>query len=954
MAAVVLYLDFNSFVAVELGNIIGKNRTFNLLKKQQIFLFIFFIINAFSFLTVSQIKESDYRISGNELALDSSESQPIADTLSITPVDTMDLVQDTTIVATEDEEMAIFDAEITYSAADSIVFSGSGLAFLYGDASIKYKTTELRANFIRLNLDSSMAYAIGRPDSAGVMTGNPEFIDGDQTYVSKELTYNFKTKKGYIKHVVTQQGEGYVTAIQTKKMPDNSFCMKNGQWTTCEYHDHPHFYINMSKAKVRPGKNIVTGPANLVMEGVPLPLFIPFGYFPFNSSYSSGFLMPTYGEESNRGFYLRDGGYYFAFSDYMDMAIRGDFFSKGSWGTKVSSNYKKRYKYSGAFSFNLISNQYGEKVLPDFYRTKDFSLVWSHRQDQKASPYSTFSASVNFSSSSYERNDMMSQYNPQRLASNQKRSSVSYTKTFPESPFSLSASANGSVNSSDSTIALRMPELNWSMSRIYPFKKKVSVGKASWYEKIGLTYSGTMSNSIAKIKEDKLMSSSLIKDWQNGIQHRIPLGTSIKVMKYFSLNPSVSYTERWYSSSIDKSWDNENSAVKIDTTYGFNRVWDYNTSLALTTKMYGFFTPMKALFGDKIEVIRHVMTPSVSLSYRPDFGQEKYGFYDTYESLNSKQQWVETTYSRYEGALYGTPGRGKSGALNFSLSNNVEMKVHSAQDTTGQLKKIKLLESLNFNASYNMAADSLKWSTIGVRGRTTLFKNFSINFGATFDPYVLDTIPGTTDYSVVRVNRSEWDKNRRIGRLTQANTSFGYSISNKTFAKKTKTKSVDDSEVQKSDDLDDGRSDYSVEDVEVEGSRDAKSKKNNYDSNGYLKFSIPWTLSFNYSMRVQQGKFNTDKMEYNYKPMQNLRINGTVKFTDKWDLNMSTGYDFEHEEFTSTSCSVTRNLHCWTMSANFVPFGTYKSYNFSIRVNSAMLADLKYDKRSSPSDNPGW
>lgn len=837
-------------------------------------------------------------------------------------------------------EKEVFEDEIIYSA-DSIVGIGTGLFLLYGNAEVSYGADmKLNADFIRLNMDSSLIFAMGGKDSAGADLGLPEFIDAGTSYVSKQMVYNFSTGKGFITDVVTEQGEGYVTSHETKRINDEAFCMRGGKYTTCDNHDHPHFYLSMSKAKVRPGKNIVTGPAHLVIEDVHLPLFIPFGFFPFTESYSSGFVIPEFGEEQNRGFFLSQGGYYFAISDYFDFKGLGSIYTNGSWDMAATSAYKVRYKYSGSFNAQFMTNVTGEKGEDDYAKSKDFRITWSHRQDPKANMYQTFSSSVNFSTSSYDRNNVDTYFDPQTRSQNHKQSSITYSRRFADAPFSFSGSALASQNSSDSTLSLTLPQLNISMARITPFKRKVKVGKTLWYEKIGMTYSGAIRNSIQG-KQDEVFKSDLIRDWKNGIRHSIPsVSTSFNVLKSITITPSVSYNESWYSSHLEKNWNDVDSVLEVDTIYGFNRVYDYQGSLSASTKLYGFYKPWRKLFGDKVEAIRHVMTPSVSMSYRPDFGQDKFGFYDTYQrEVYDKEDSVvvlqEVRYNKYEGYIYGNSPTGKSGMLNMSLGNNVEMKVRSNKDTASQFKKIKLIESLSFSTGYNMSVDSFNWSPISVQGRTTLFKNFSINFGARFDPYMKEV---NSNGQVVSVNKTFLKEEGRIGQLTSANASSGYRLDNKLvsewFSKGGKK----------------GEAPKSADEGDQGGKEKSKAKdKPAVDEYGYTPFTIPWSLSFSYSYRLN-ATFNKVTRDYDYDGTSNLTVNGNIELTNKWSLSGGSGYDFKRNKVTYGSFNLSRDLHCWSMNMSFVPFGDYTTYKFTIKVNSTILQDLKYEQQKSPYD----
>jgi len=840
---------------------------------------------------------------------------------------------------------------VEYSAKDSLVFEEGGVAKLYGTGTVKYGKINLDAGYIQMDMDSSLLTANGRPDSVGKLIEKPLFKDEGGEYNIKAVRYNFKTKKGLMTQVVTQQGEGWIVSGTTKKMSDDVLCMVDGKYTTCDNHDHPHFYLDLSKAKVKPGSYIVSGPAHLVMEDVDLPLFLPFGYFPFKGKYSSGFLMPTYGDELQRGFYLSNMGYYFAFNDYVDMAIRTDLYSKGSWGVKLNSTYRKRYKFTGNFSASYVENVTGEKTLPDYAKNKDLRVNWSHAQDAKADPFRTFSASVNFATSGYTRNDLASLYNQRAFAENTKSSSVSYSQRFPESPFSLSASVTVNQSSKDSTLSVSLPGLSLNMTTIYPFKRKNAVGDERWYEKIRVGYSGRMANSISNVKEYDIMHKSLIKDWRNGISHSVPISATFNVLNYINLNTSFSYNERWYSSSLNKFYDETNDKVVTDTSWGFNRVWDYTASVSASTKLYGFYQMNPKIFG-KINRIRHVLSPDVSFSYHPDFGQSNYGYYGEYSYLDSKGNEQVVSYSHYANGLYGTPGKGKSGTVSFSLDNNVEMEMKQVTDTATNYKKVSLIDDFRFGTSYNLAADSLNWSDISASIRLKFGTKYTLNLQGSFQPY---TYILNSAGNPVRVNRTQFEKYGIPGRLTGTGTSFSYTLNNETFKKLSKMfqkKPVGEAST-------DGTPDRGAEAPPANAMADPDKEQPaevplDAESALYVPCKIPWSIGISYSVRYGQSDFNKKRLEYDYKFSQNLSFSGNLALTDKWKFTASTSYNFELKKLMTMNCSVTRDLHCWAMSASFIPIGPYKSYNFSIAVKSSLLEDLKYEQHQNPRDNYLW
>ena len=586
------------------------------------------------------------------------------------------------------------DAPVNYQADDSLVYMAStNTAHLYGSAEVKYENMDLKSDKIKLSLDSSLVHATGSKDSTAKdgIKGKPVFAMGEDTYDTDTMSFNFKTKKGFIKHVYTKQEDGFLTSEQSKRNDNGEVYLAHGRYTTCDK-PHPDFYIALSRAKVRPGKDVVFGPAYLVVADVPLPFAIPYGFFPFTKSYSSGFIMPSYGDENSRGFYLRDGGYYFAMSDKWDLKLLGEIYTKGSWGFSAASNYKKRYKYSGSFLFSYQDTKTGDKGMPDFSEQKSFKLQWSHRQDSKANPFSSLSASVNFASSKYERNNLTSMYNPQSLTQSTRTSSVSWSTTFSSIGLSLSSSANLSQNMRDSSIAMTLPDLNISISRFYPFRRKHQVGDEKWYEKISMSYTGQLSNSI-NTKEDKLMHSNLIKDWKNGMQHQIPISGNFTLFNYINISPSFNFTDRMYSSKVTRSWDEARQEEVRDTTYGFHNVYNWNLSLSANTKLYLFAIPNRKLFGDKIQAIRDVITPQISFSYAPDFGASRYGYYQTYQKTDADGNVSLVEYSPYSDQLYSVPGKGKTGSISMDLANNLEMKIKSDEDSTGY-KKISLIDEI--------------------------------------------------------------------------------------------------------------------------------------------------------------------------------------------------------------------------------------------------------------------
>ena len=842
------------------------------------------------------------------------------------------------------------DAPVIYEASDSIVFTKEGYAHLYGEGKVNYQNIELTSAVITMNMDSSTVYATGVTDTAGVETGSPIFKDGETPYESKIMRYNFKTKKGFINCIVTQQGEGYVTSEEGKKGANDEIYMRHGKYTTCDNHEHPHFYLKLSMAKVRPKKNVVFGPAQLVVEDVPLPIAVPFGFFPFNSSYSSGFIMPTYGDEMNRGFYLRDGGYYFAISDQMDLKVLGEIFTKGSWGLSAASNYNKRYKFSGSFNASYLVTKTGEKNMPDYSVSKDFRIQWSHRQDAKANPNSSFSASVNFATSSYDRSSLSSLYNPQQYSQNTKASSVSYSRNFPEIGLNISGAFNITQNTRDSSLSMTLPDVNISLNRIYPFKRKKSAGDERWYEKISLQYTGSITNSIST--KDNLLFKTPLTQWENGMQHKIPVSATFNLFKYINIVPSFNYTERWYLRKVKQSYDASPTSrdhVKRDTINGFNRLYDYNLSLQMNTKLYGMYKPL--FMKSKELQIRHVFTPTVSYTYTPDFGKSRYGYYDTYTYTDEDGEVRTVEYSPYEGAVYGYPGKNMSQNISFSIDNNIEMKMKSDKDTTGY-KKISLIDQLGASLSYDVA--NKKWSDLSMNLRLKLTKSYTFNMNASFATYAYQF---DENGNVVVGDRTEWSYGR-FGRFQGYSGSFSYTLNNDTFKKLFGKK--DEDEKNKDKEGKEGGEDEETEEETEEQNNNSnmrKTEKASVDSDGYLAFKLPWSvsLSYSYSIREDRSKdINIKTMRYPYSLTHSLNVSGNFKIGSRWNMTYSTGYDFTSKEMSMTTLNITRDLHCFNMSCGLV-FGPFTSYNFSIRANSSMLTDaLKWDQRSNTGSAVTW
>lgn len=852
------------------------------------------------------------------------------------------------------------DAPVTYSANDSLVYDAMTKdAKLYGNSEVKYENMDLKSDKIRMNLDSSLVHATGSPDSTekSGIKGRPVFVMGADNYDTDTIAFNFKTKKGLVQNALTKQEDGFLRSKLSKRTATGDVYLAHGRYTTCDK-EHPDFYISLSRAKVRPGKDVVFGPAYIVVADVPLPFAIPYGFFPFTKSYSSGFIMPSYGDEQNRGFYLRDGGYYFAISDKMDLKLIGEIYTKGSWGLTATSNYRKRYKYNGSFLFSYQDTRTGDKGMPDYAKQTSFKLQWSHRQDAKANPFMSLSASVNFATSSYERNNLTSMYNPQSLTQSTRTSSVNWSTTFSSIGMTLSSTANLSQNMRDSTISMTLPDLNISISRFYPFRRKHAAGDERWYEKIAMSYTGQFSNSI-NTKENKLMHSSLIKDWRNGFQHNIPISANFTLFKYINLNPSFNFTDRMYTNKVTKSWNERTQTEVADTTYGFHNVYNWNLSLSASTKIYGFWKPNRKLFGDKVQAIRHVITPTVSFSYAPDFSASRYGYYQTYQKTDADGNVSLVQYSPYQNELYGVPGRGRTGSISWSFDNNIEMKVKSDKDSTG-FKKISLIDQLGWSMSYNMAAKEKPLSDLTVNLRLKWWKNYTFNMTGVFASYAYELDDQGKPYVG---NRTYWGMGK-WGRFQGMSQNISYTLTPEKIKKLFGGAKDDDTKKNKKSDDDEMDTDIesNVDDTMIDAqhgaSKDDKGGKADTDGDGYMRFSMPWSLTFGYGITMSENtdinKFNYKTMRYPYKFTQTLNVSGNLRISDGWNISFSSGYDFDNHKVSMTTASLQRDLHCFNMSCSLV-LAPYASYNFTFRCNASTLTDaLKYDKRSGYSNAVQW
>jgi len=822
-------------------------------------------------------------------------------TLNLDSITTDSLPKDSVVELTVDSFISqdALESKVTYKAKDSIRFDlKSQQVFLFGEAEIYYQDIELKSEEIESDLDSNIVTARGKQDSTGTYFGEPIFKQATKEFNAHEIKYNFDTKKGLITDVKTQEGEGYIHGNKIYKNPDNILYIKNGKYTTCNLAE-PHYHFGATKLKIIPEDKIITGPADLFIEKAPTPFAIPFGFFPNSNKQKSGVIIPLPGESQQYGFFMLNGGYYLYINDNIDAQFTGDFYSKGSWGARFNSNYKSRYHFNGNVNATYSNFKNGEREFPTFSERKDFFFRWRHNQDPKARPNSVFSANVNFGTTTNFTNNFNSSAND--FLSSSFNSNVSYTKRFGNSPFTLSLNASHSQNSISKMITVRLPDVALNMARIYPLKRKSSIGGQRFYEKMGISYSMNARNEVTAL--DSLYNINepqyLTEKFKNGMKHTIPLNTSIKVLKYFSLTPAFNYSELWYLKTINKTWDDTANVVTTDTIHGFSRGNSYNTSVNLTTKFYGMYSYK----SKKIKALRHVITPSIGLSYIPENNS----------GLRSYTDSSNTTYdySIFQDGIYGTSHTTEAGFINMSLLQNFEMKVRNKRDTANPISKIKLLENLGLSTGYNMLADSFNWSNISLSARTYILKKINVNFNGSIDPYTLDT-------SGVRQNRSHYGETGYIGRLTSANLAVGFTLRSKTQGKKAPKTSK-----------------FATEE-------ELAYINSNLDD--YIDFDVPWSLNIGYNVNYSKPTFNDSE-----KIIQTVNFSGDMSLTQKWKVGFTSGYDFQRHDFTYTTLNFYRDMHCWEMSLRWIPFGIRQSYTFTIKVKSSILQDLKLTRRSLPS-----
>ena len=794
------------------------------------------------------------------------------------------IIQDTTFKNKD----RYFDSNIEKFAKDSIKIDVINKeVYLFGNAMIKYKKTTIEASYIKINWKKNTIYATSTLDSLGNDIGYPIFSENNDTFKASEIKYNFQTKKCYVKNISTTEGEGYILGKTVKKTAEEIFYLKNVDYTTCD-HENPHYSIRANKIKIIPGKKIVTGPAYLTFFNIPTPILFPFGYFPNQDKKSSGILIPSYGESENLGFFLKNGGYYLTLSEKADIAIKSDIYTKGSWALRSNLRYKQRYKYNGNLNLSYGNMINSIKGFPDYRTKKDFFIRWNHQQDPKANPSLQFSANINAGSSTFHKNNS---FNTNEHLTNTFQSSINITKRWMNSPFNLSTNITHSQNTQNKIINLTLPDITFNMNRLFPFKKIGKAGKSNWYHKIGVSYNMNTKNMISEY-DSLLFTSNSFKNLRNGIKHSIPISTSMKIFKHFTLTPKINITERWYLTQIEKRCDNNSNNITEHTINKFTRGNDYSLSTGINTKIYGIL-----LFNKKkISAIRHVFTPNLSFNYNPDFSESKYGYY---KSVQNNLEGELEEYSIMEGGIFGSPSNQKRGNITLNLGNILEMKMkNNKNDTTNNIKKIKILESLNINTSYNIFKESFNLSSINLNARTRLLNIIDITFNSIYDPYIVnDDLTGNIEEFEIN--------NNRIARLVSFNSSIGLNINQKTFLNSEKEEEEEEEEEHQN-----------------------------------TKQEIPWELRMNYTVKYNKGY----KSSIFSDTVQSLNFSGNIKITPKWKIGIQSGYDFDTKELTYTSVNIYRDLHCWEMLFNWIPIGFHKSYTITIRVKADVLKDLKYEK----------
>ncbi len=906
----------------------------------------FFIIITFGYGVLSgknllaDVRCSLADFSVSQALLHTPAQPPVSSDTLVIPDNQQDEVGNDSIPGVEEEperqrgSAVMLDSKVDYSAVDSTRFDiRRQEVHLWGDADLKYTNIHLQAAYVRINFNTKEVYAVGMPDSLDVIQGNPVFQEGDQSFESKEIRYNFETQKGRTVQVITEEADGFLHGEVVKMMETQNVHVSSGKYTTCD-NPEPHFHISFNRAKIVPNDKIITSAPRLTIAGVRTPLILPFGFFPNTRGQASGILIPSYGETRNRGFYLENGGFYWGINDYIDLSLRGDIYSRGSWGARVGSNYRKRYKFNGNFNINYAINIIGEENLPGYERSRDFRVIWNHSQDPKARPNSVFRANVNAGSSQYSR------FNPSSTndyLSNTFSSNISYSANWA-GRYNLSLNARHSQNTITQAVDLSLPEVAFSVARFYPFRRKNVQGPLRWYEEITMNYNMNARNEI-KTNEENLFKEAMFDGLRSGVQHTIPLSHSFRIFNHFNLSNSVNYTERWYFRKIEQNWEQDpddefldpaNGQVVSDTISGFYGVRDFSYSSSLNTRIYG----MIQLSRGPVTALRHVASPSVGFSLRPDFADPFWGYYGSYYDPQDEN---EVTYSYFAGEMYGTPQAGRSGSLNFSLTNNLEMKVRSRKDSVNGERKIALIDNLSISTSYDLARDSLNLSDIRVSGRTRLFGQFDVTYSGTWSPYAADSLGNA-------YNTFLWETEKKLLRLRNSSWSlnFNYTLNSPQGGASNGGSSGTSQQPLRGHGADPMTGNGMEDDEDVHGQDPMETPT---PEPGVVDYSVPWSLRFSYSLKYSTNIMWPEQSR-DHTILQNLNFSGDINLTPNWRIGFSSGYNFEMKEITYTSLDIYRDLHCWELLINWIPFGFRKSYNLTLRVKSSVLQDLKLTRRT--------
>ncbi|MGD1848609.1 MAG: putative LPS assembly protein LptD [Salibacteraceae bacterium] len=803
----------------------------------------------------------------------------------------------------------VLEDDVSYKAVDSMLFDiVNQRVYLYGEAEVTYQNIFLKASYIEISLKNKELYATGMPDSTGTMQGTPHFKEGEQGFDAQSMRYNFESKKGQIITAVTQDGDGYVHGDSIKKVSETVIFIKDGSYTTCS-DPHPHFEIHARKLKLIQNDKIVTGPAYLKVEDVPTPLALPFGFFPQQNTQRSGLIIPSYGNSPGLGYFLQDGGYYFGMSEYWDLALTGDIYSRGSWSGNVLTRYRSRYKFNGNLNFEYAKFFQSQREFPDFSEAESFFLRWRHNQDPKARPNSSFSADVNAGTpQNFQTNFNSTGIN---YLTNTFKSNITYNKRFANAPFNMVLNASHDQNANDSLINLTLPRATLNMTRIFPLKQRNRVGAANWRnqltDNLGFSMQSNFESRVSENQDDFLREETL-DQIRTGMRHNIPISSSMKLFKYLTLAPSASYREVWYLETIRKSFDEDAAAVVDDTVAGFERFGEISFNGSLTTKLYNT-TYFKKGF---IKALRHVATPAVSFQYKPDYSDPRFNYYRTLEyfdipdtSNRDSTVFTSETYSIFQNGIYGSPSRSEAGVIGFSLQNTFAMKVASNADSTGS-KKISILDAFNLSSSYNINLAEFRWAPVRVTARTGLGKNLSLQMGGTFDPYAIDSA-GT------RIHEAAWDVNDTPLRFTNGNVALNLNLTSKQGREAAKQRQSRFGTVEELNFIH-SNPDY------------------------FVDFNVPWKLNIAYNL-------NYSKPGLDATLTNTFNFSGDLNLTPKWKIGFRSGYDFESRDFTFTTIDIYRDLHCWDFSLNLVPFGARQSYTFNIKVKAPILQDLKLNRR---------